>query len=138
MKHDLALHVLLQGALAEVVRALRVAGKPEADADVLAGMVDTDAMSGHVRGQTARSLGRLVAEAKARISADLTLSRCDAELDAMERDSQKGSSKFNSLSTAADALSETLRAPSTVAAYTNATNNAEAALLRNTLVLVPT
>lgn len=136
MKNDLALDVLLQGAIAECVRSLRVAGKPEEDSDVRAAMTSSNVMGGHVQGQTARSLGRLVAEAKARISADLTLSRCDAELDAMERDSQKGSSKFSSLSNAADMLSATLRFPSSVDSYTSATNNAEAALLRNTMVLV--
>ncbi|MGV3622039.1 MAG: hypothetical protein ACO1OB_14550 [Archangium sp.] len=140
MHNDPALHVLVQGALATVVRELRLEGRPEATADVRAEMETPEGVSlgvtGHVRSQSEDSLHTLVAEAKARISADQMLTRCDARLDSMERGEERRSSGFLCLERATELLSEALRLPSTVAAYTLATNNAEAALNRSSLCLV--
>lgn len=138
---DRALHVLVQGAIAEVVRALRLQGMPEEACDVRAAM-ETPAgvlhgVTGHVRIQSDGTMVTLVAEAKARISADQMLSRCDARLDLMERAFEASGVTFTSLETAARVLSETLRMPSTVASYTLATDDAEAALHRSAMFVVP-
>lgn len=137
---DLALHVLVQGAIAEVVRALRLEGKPDESCDVRAAMETAEGalhgVTGHVRVQTDGTMNLLVAEAKARICADQMLTRCDARLDIMERGLEQTSVKFALLENAAKALSETLRMPSTVASYTVATSDAEAALFRSSMFVI--
>lgn len=140
MTRDHALHVLVQGAIAEVVRALRLEGKPDDSSDVRAAM-ETPAgalhgVTGHLRTESEGSLEMLVAEAKARITADQMLTLCDARLDLMEKGLEHASIKFTSLEEAARQLSETLRRPSSVASYTVATTQAEAALNRSSFVLV--
>lgn len=135
MHNDPALHVLVQGALAQVVRELRLEGRPEETSDVRAAMETPEGVlhgvTGHVRGQSDGNFDLLVAEAKARISADQMLTRCDARLDTMSRGRDATSSRFQLLHAAAELLSEVLRLPSSVATYTAATSNAEVALTRS-------
>lgn len=141
MEGDPALCVLVQGVMAELVRALRRDGRPENASDVLAGLsaplVHAEIAS-HVRRQTPARRGHMVDEARARVDADLMLSRCDAQLDAMERDDTHRCCHFTMLDGAARLLSETLRHPSSVERLLQAIGNADAALRRLSVrALVP-
>ncbi|PZR10440.1 MAG: hypothetical protein DI536_19525 [Archangium gephyra] len=113
---------LMQSTVARALHDLQLVGKPDAEALVLRDLSASPCMEpivANIRALPPPAVNELFAAAQARLEALASLARCDAALDALERESV-ATPRYAQIEEAAMRLSLLLRGASSTADYAEA------------------